>query len=80
MKKAIYIVTRPLIWLITGLVAIVFFMASRRYMEQHRKRHKAFRKMKYFKPTIHDGFFGESVSWELRDKPLSDQQLNEIIK
>jgi hypothetical protein len=42
---------------------------------------KEFRsKIKFFKLTIKKGFFGSRQIWEMRDKPLSDQELDDFFK
>lgn len=79
MKKALYIITRPLAWLMMAIFVIVFFIVSRRYMEVQSRRQRVKKKFKYFRPTVHDGFFGKQVSWELRDSPLTDQEIDNII-
>lgn len=37
-------------------------------------------KIKFFKLTIKSGFFCNTKIWELRDKPLSDKELNDFFK
>jgi hypothetical protein len=32
-------------------------------------------KLRTFKPTITEGFFGKTTTWEERDKPLTNEQL-----
>jgi len=43
---------------------------------EHREMIKS--KIKYFKPTITEGFWGKTVKWEMRDKPLTDQELEDL--
>ena len=35
-------------------------------------------KIKYFKPTIIEGFWGKTIKWEMRDKPLTDKELEDL--
>jgi hypothetical protein len=46
-----------------------------REAERNREANKLREKIKYFKPTITTSIFGRRVSWELRDKPLTDEEL-----
>jgi hypothetical protein len=36
--------------------------------------------MKYFEPTLRETALGTRVTWKMRDKPLSDEELDELIK
>ncbi len=33
-------------------------------------------KVKYFRPTVTRGFWGKKVSWEMRDRPLTEKELD----
>lgn len=44
----------------------------------HKKSQVEKNKLKYFKPTIYEGIFTNKISWELRDKPLTDQELSDL--
>jgi hypothetical protein len=41
--------------------------------ERETKRLK--RKLMFFNPTIHEGIFGKYTSWTLREKPLSEEEV-----
>lgn len=45
-----------------------------------KEEEKERRKIKFFKPTITEGFFSNKVKWEMRDAPLTDEQVNEFFK
>lgn len=53
------------------IIIIIKQMIERRYIEREKIR----RKIKYFKPIIHEGTFFNHLSWEQRDKPLTDEEL-----
>jgi hypothetical protein len=35
-------------------------------------------KVRYMKPTIHEGILFNSITWEMRDKPLTEQELKDF--
>jgi hypothetical protein len=37
-------------------------------------------KLKHFEPTITDTWLGRFTSWRPREKPLTDQQIKELVK
>ncbi|RUT67757.1 hypothetical protein D0817_24655 [Flavobacterium cupreum] len=42
---------------------------------------KEFRlKIRFFKLTIKEGFFWNTQIWEIREKPLSDEQMENLFK
>ncbi len=47
--------------------------------EESGKKKLVQNKLKYFKPTIIESFWGRKIQWELRDNPLSDEEVNLII-
>jgi hypothetical protein len=55
------------------LLAFVLFP----FIIARRKRTPTFKeKAKYYKPTVHHTRRGVYTSWELRDKPLTDEELS----
>ena len=36
------------------------------------------KQIKYFKPTIKHGFWGKTITWEMREKPLTDKELEDL--
>lgn len=62
-----YIVFSPTILYMKSIVA-----------NNNRIRKETRNKVRHFKPTIHDGFWGKRVSWEMRDRPLTDQELKDF--
>ena len=61
----------------------IFFIAllyENRLKERQRRIKQIKKKLKYFNPTIHECFFGNTVSWTGREKPLSDEEVNNLIK
>ena len=43
---------------------------------QQEKRNK----LKYFKPIIEEVLFSNRITWVMRDEPLSDELLDELVK
>jgi hypothetical protein len=39
------------------------------------RHHRIKNRIKHFKPTIHEGVFSNTISWEERDTPLTDEEL-----
>ena len=63
-----------LIGVLGGFLILILRYISNRVSERQQLKNK----IKHFKPTIHEGVFLTTMSWELRDKPLSEQELNEL--
>jgi hypothetical protein len=63
---------------ITILMRILKFCANL-IIGELKNRQELKNKLKYFKPTIHEGFFSNKISWEQRNKPLTDTELKNII-
>lgn len=51
-------------------------LASKKQDEKKKLREK----IRCFKPTVTESAFSKSISWEMRDKPLSDEELDEFMK
>lgn len=55
-----------------GIFTFVVLWLIGKYFAARMKQQKDMEeKVKYFRPTIKQGWFGETVSWEMRDKPLN---------
>lgn len=54
------------------------YIALQLLIGHYRKRKEIETKFKYFKPTIHEGFFGKSVRWKARKKPLTKEELDQF--
>ena len=59
-----------------GVILIVFINKSkeRKAIEQEKRN-----KLKYFKPSIEEGLFSNRITWVMRDEPLSDELLDELV-
>lgn len=68
-QKIILIITAPIaIGLITTISA------------QNSKREEMKKRLKYFSPNIKRNFFGnEYIEWIGRDKPLTEEELKELL-
>lgn len=44
------------------------------------KKQELNNKLKYFKPTIHEGIFSKKIIWEQRNIPLTDTELKNLNK
>ncbi len=56
----------------------VGLMLASSIKETKRASRKEREKIRRFKPTIRDTFWGQKIDWTLRDKPLTDEQLKGI--
>lgn len=58
-----------------GVLGGIFILADK-YASRRISERKAIKnKLKHFKPTIQEGFFSNTISWQERDIPLSDEEL-----
>ena len=62
-----------------GLFPIAIY-AYIHHKEYSSKKAEIKRRLKHFNPTIKQGLFGEYVEWSGRDKPLTDEEVDELIK
>ena len=46
---------------------------------ENNERNQVKKKLKYFNPTIHEGIFGKTVTWTGREKPLTDEELKNLL-
>lgn len=63
-------------WLLFALIWLVCKVFFAPFVRKHGEVRE---KVRRFKPTVKEGFWGKSVSWELRDRPLTDAELRRII-
>ena len=54
-----------------GFLILVARYVSNRVSERQAMK----KKLKHFKPTIHEGVFLTTMSWQERDTPLTDEEL-----
>lgn len=78
---------KPLKWyqkILYAVPSFLFFMAAvivGKYIKNKIEQRQHLKtKLKYFNPTIKQGWFGKTITWTMRDKPLSDEQLEEFDK
>ena len=58
-----------------GVLGGIFILVGK-YVSRTISERKAMKnKLKYFKPTIQEGVFSNTISWQERDIPLSDEEL-----
>lgn len=62
--------------LLLFIVAPIAILMVSKVIKERASREKSLRnKIKYMKPSIKEGFFGNTVTWEMRDKPLTKEEL-----
>ncbi len=61
------------------ILAGVMFVIVKMFLARVEREKKVKQKIKHFKPTIRETMFGSVVDWELRDEPLTNDQLNKIV-
>jgi regulatory protein YycI of two-component signal transduction system YycFG len=69
----------------TFIIIAVFLCPSYFIMNDSRKQrnqtqNKLRKRLKHFNPTIKQGLFGKYVEWSGRDKPLTDEEVEELMK
>jgi hypothetical protein len=60
-----------IIGVLGGFLILVARYVSNRVSERQAMK----KKLKHFKPTIHEGVFLTTMSWQERDTPLTDEEL-----
>ncbi len=69
-----------MLFFILGLGGIITIAIYNRFKEKKYKEKKLREKVRYFKPTVNESMFSRSISWEMRDTPLTDKQLDDFMK
>jgi len=64
--------------MLIGLFALCASWVLERMARRNQQIRHIKNKVKYMKPTIHDTMFGKHVSWEMRDKPLTDIEISQF--
>lgn len=65
---------------VIGLFGVFFIHLVRKIGDEKQRQKEARNKLKYFKPIIEEGLFFNKTTWAMRDKPLSEEQLDDFIK
>lgn len=60
---------------IMGVIGGFIILLQGKLQRYRSERESVKRKLKHFKPTVHEGIFVNTISWEERDVPLTDEQL-----
>jgi len=60
-----------LIGVLSGVILLFIDKLKNRSLQKSELKNK----LKHFKPTIHEGVFSNTISWEERDTPLTDEEL-----
>jgi len=61
-------------YILVGILLLAYKMIKGKLHEYEKTKTK----IKHFKPTIKEGILFNSVSWEMRDKPLTDEELKNL--
>jgi hypothetical protein len=48
------------------------------FIEDANRRATLRTRIRYFRPTVTQTFFGRRVQWQLRDQPLSEEELGKL--
>jgi len=67
---------RTLLIFIMGLGGILTMVILRKINDKKSEKRKLREKVRYFKPTIVESSWSKEVRWEMRDKPLTDDELD----
>jgi hypothetical protein len=59
-------------------VAVVMLLIFEEMKERKHKKNRMKSKLKYFNPIVEESIFGKKITWILREKPLSDEELENL--
>ena len=71
---------RNLFYFVIGLGGLFTILIMRKLSEKQSEKKKLREKVRYFKPTITETALSKSISWEMRDTPLTDEQLDAFMQ
>ena len=84
MKKTINFLHKLVIVVGTEVVQVVINLVTEinRQLSLSIKRvdESRINKLRHFKPTIHEGFWSTTTTWEERDEPLSIEEVEKLYK
>lgn len=69
-----------MLFIALGLGGILTMVILRRINDRRTEEKRMREKIRYFKPTITEGVLSNRTSWEMRDAPLTDEQLDSFMK
>ncbi len=69
---------RLLFGLFQMLIYVAAFMVFRAISKKQAETTKVKCKLKYFSPTITEHWYGKTVTWTERAKPLTDEEMREM--
>ncbi len=66
---------------VIGIIMISIFavLLLRAFLYAIDRRKEVKRKLKYFNPVITETWWGKKITWVGRDRPLTDEQLQELL-
>ena len=63
-----------------GIGGILIIHISKKISYANNREQERRNKFKYFKPMIEEGLFSNKITWIMRDKPLQEEELDELLK
>ena len=67
-------------FIIVGLFGMLLLLVVSKSRERKSIEQEKRNKLKYFKPSIKEGIFSNTITWIMRDEPLSEESLDELMK
>jgi hypothetical protein len=65
-------------YIIIGIVGGWLTLLLGKISERKNLRNEIKEKFRCFKPTLHDNSWNKRISWEIRDKPLTDEEMSQF--
>ena len=63
-------------YIIIGLLGGWLILLLGKIYKRKNLRNETKEKFRCFKPTLHDNGWNKSISWEIRDRPLTDEEMS----
>lgn len=62
------------------ILSVLAITAMKTVRKKRKVKNEVKNKLKYFKPTIKESFWCKTVTWEQREKPLSDTEIDHLCE
>lgn len=69
-----------MLFIALGLGGILTMVILRRINDKRTEETRLKEKIRHFKPTVNESMFNKSISWEMREKPLTNEELDAFFK
>jgi len=79
-KKELTRIEKIKVYCFAKLLEGILIIMMPKIREHQKRKHDLKNKLRHFNPIIKEGLLGTRIDWVGRDKPLTDEELNNLTK